>query len=139
VARLLLDADWVKLNTDEMRLLAPAAGNAEAFIAEHRLHGLILTHGADGAEIVTPDGGTVRIRPDKGSSVVDTVGAGDAFASVMLLGLLRNWPIQLTAGRAQDFACRMVGQRGATVSDPHFYQDVMCDWQIDGRQEFADV
>lgn len=139
LAQLLLDADWVKLNTDEMRLLAPAATSSKAFIVEHRLQGLILTHGADGAEIVSPDGETVRVRPDKGSSVVDTVGAGDAFASVMLLGLLRSWPMQLTAERAQDFACRIVGQRGATVSDSCFYRNIMSDWQIDGRQEFADV
>lgn len=139
VAQSLMDACWVKLNTDEMRLLAPAASSPEAFIAEYHLQGLILTHGADGAEIVTLDGDTVRVRPEKGSTVVDTVGAGDAFTSVMLLGLLRDWPMQSTAERAQDFACRVVGQRGATVSDPSFYQDSMADWQIDGRQEFADV
>jgi len=139
VAELLEDADWVKLNTDEMGLLAEASSSAADFIAEHQLQGLILTHGAKGAEIVTPGGGSVRVLPAKNLNVVDTVGAGDAFASVMLLGLLRNWPLQLTADRAQDFACRIVGKRGATVHDPQFYQDVMDNWQIDGRQEFADV
>ncbi|OIO71107.1 MAG: carbohydrate kinase [Zetaproteobacteria bacterium CG12_big_fil_rev_8_21_14_0_65_55_1124] len=139
VAQLLDDADWVKLNTDEMRLLAPTPSDAQAFIVEHKLQGLILTHGAKGAEIVTPGGRTVRVLPAKNLNVVDTVGAGDAFASVMLLGLLRNWPLQLTAERAQSFASRMVGQRGATVHDPHFYDDVMAAWQMDGRQELADV
>jgi len=133
------DADWVKLNTDEMRLLARASGDAKAFIAEHQLQGLILTHGAEGAEIVTPTGRTVRVLPARNFNVVDTVGAGDAFASVMLLGLLRSWPLQLTAERAQDFASRMVGRRGATVHEPHFYDDVMGSWQVDGRQELADV
>ncbi len=139
VAQLLEDADWVKLNADEMGLLASPASSAADFIAEHQLQGLILTHGAEGAEIVTPGGGTVRVLPAKNLNVVDTVGAGDAFASVMLLGLLRNWPLQLTAERAQGFASRMVSQRGATVHDPHFYDDVMGAWQIDGRQELVDV
>jgi len=139
VTQLLEDADWVKLNTDEMSLLASPSSSAVNFVAEHQLKGLILTHGAEGAEIVTPGGENVRVLPAKNLNVVDTVGAGDAFASVMLLGLLRNWSLQLTAERAQSFASRMVSQRGATVHEPYFYDDVMATWQVDGRQELADV
>jgi fructokinase len=139
IAQLLEDADWVKLNADELGLLASATSSAEDFIAEYRLKGLILTNGSKGAEVVTPGGESVRVVPAKNLNVVDTVGAGDAFASVMLLGLLRNWSLQLTAERAQDFASRMVSQRGATVHDPYFYDEIMATWQVDGRQELADV
>ncbi|OIQ02739.1 MAG: hypothetical protein AUK36_04865 [Zetaproteobacteria bacterium CG2_30_59_37] len=130
VAGLLEGADWVKLNTDELALLSPS-GDARDVMAEHGLQGLILTHGADGAEILTVAGETLRIRPAVTTQVVDTVGAGDAFASVMLLGMLRGWPMATTAGRAQDFASRMVARRGATVSDPGFYDEVMSDWLAD--------
>lgn len=116
VAEMLSGAAWVKLNGDEMNLLAPFC-TAQDFVAAHQLQGLILTHGADGAEIVTSDAESIRIHPGRNMPVVDTVGAGDAFASVMLLGLLKGWPLELTAERAQDFASSMVGQRGATVSD----------------------
>jgi len=138
VAALLEGADWVKLNGDELKLLAPSCSPAE-FVALHHLQGLILTHGADGAEIVTPDSHPVRVRPGKSMPVVDTVGAGDAFASVMLLGLLKGWPIKQTAERAQDFASRMVGQRGATVSDMRFYQEIMAGWNVSNQQEFEHV
>jgi fructokinase len=139
VAVLLEGADWVKLNADELKLLAPPACSPAGFLSLNHLQGLILTHGADGAEIVTPDAHPVRVRPGESTPVVDTVGAGDAFASVMLLGLLNGWPLQQTAERAQDFASRMVGQRGATVSDMHFYQGIMAGWNDARQQEFEHV
>ena len=49
------------------------------------------------------------------------MGAGDAMAAVMILGLLRGWPLPLTLERAQSFASEIVGQRGATVEDRAFY------------------
>jgi len=135
VEELLHGADWVKLNTEEMGLLAPSC-HATDVVARYHLKGLILTHGEDGAEIVTPGAAPVRVHPGRSVQVVDTVGAGDAFASVMLLGLLKAWPLAVTAGRAQDFASRMVGQRGATVNDMGFYHEVMAAWDA---EEIADV
>jgi len=138
VAALLEGADWVKLNGDELNLLAPSCSPAQ-FVSLYHLQGLILTHGADGAEIVTPENRPVRVRPGKSMPVVDTVGAGDAFASVMVLGLLKGWPLQQTAERAQDFASRMVGQRGATVSNMRFYEEIMAGWNASNQQEFDHV
>jgi len=138
VEGLLQGASWVKLNAEELALLEPSC-NAADVVARYRLHGLILTHGEDGAEIVTSDAEAMRVKPGKSVQVVDTVGAGDAFASVMLLGLIRAWPLAVTAGRAQNFASRMVGQRGATVRDAGFYRDVMADWNADQAQECFDV
>jgi fructokinase len=62
--------------------------------------------------------------------VVDTVGAGDAFASVILLGLAKGWPLQQMLERAQSFASQIVGRRGATVSDPAFYNPFIESWSI---------
>lgn len=138
VEGLLEDADWVKLNADEMLVLAPSCRAAE-FVTRYHLQGLILTHGSDGAEIIAPDHDPIRIRPGKGVPVVDTVGAGDAFASVMLMGLLNGWPLARTAERAQTFASRMVGQRGATVNDMSFYHDIMNAWQKGDQEGFDDV
>lgn len=125
----LRDADWVKLNTEELALLHPDA-DPRAFIAIHDLRGLILTHGGDGAEVFTVDGAHHAVSPDGEADVVDTVGAGDAFASVMILGIARGWPLAETIRRAQNFASRMVGQRGATVSDQAFYSSLRRDWQF---------
>ncbi len=132
VSVMIARADWVKLNTDELRALGSAAeiDDPAAFVADHDLQGLVLTHGADGAEVHTADGRYARIRPAGGSAIVDTVGAGDAFASVMIAGLCLEWPLQIMLQRAQDFASAIVGQRGATVSDRGFYRPFIGDWKL---------
>ncbi len=130
----LVPANWVKLNSDELALLLPSghsdSGSALEFIERHRLDGVILTHGAEGAEILTASGEHVHARPDTGIAIVDTVGAGDAFASVILLGLASDWPLQQMLERAQSFASRIVGRRGATVSDPSFYRPFIESWHL---------
>jgi fructokinase len=116
----LVGAHWVKLNRDELDELAPGA-TARDFMASLGLRGLLLTEGSRGARLLTADGAEFVTQPGGDVEVVDTVGAGDAMASIMILGLLRGWPLQLTLDRAQAFASAIVGRRGATVRDPAFY------------------
>jgi len=113
-------AHWVKLNGDELERLAPGA-TAEAFMASLGLQGLLLTEGARGARLLTSEGAEYATRPRGDVEVVDTVGAGDAVAAVLILGLLRGWPPQSALDHAQAFASAIVGRRGATVRDPAFY------------------
>lgn len=131
---LLHSADWVKLNGDELHLLstdaADEADRATAFVRRYGLRGLVLTHGARGAQVVTATAAGPVVTPAAGGEVVDTVGAGDAFASVVILGLLHDWPLPLTLQRAQQFASRIVRQRGATVSDPTFYAPFVQEWNL---------
>lgn len=54
--------------------------------------------------------------------VVDTVGAGDAFSSVMLLGLLKKWPLDLALMRANHFAASICAIRGAIPESLDFYE-----------------
>lgn len=135
VLKLISQADWTKLNTDEFSLLYPGpdpiAERLPAFVNEYELQGIILTHGSKGAEVLTEDGGHFTVKPQLDVSVVDTVGAGDAFTSVMITGIVNNWPMQITLDRAQAFASNIVGRRGATVDDPDFYRLVMDHWQSD--------
>lgn len=123
-------ADWVKLNSDELNLLYSSADGA-SFLTDYNLKGLVLTHGEKGAEVIIADGQRVKVQPEKKVSVVDTVGAGDAFASVIILGLSKGWPLDVIVNRAQDFASELVGQRGATVSDIGFYRSFINDWELD--------
>lgn len=125
-------AHWVKLNTEELAQLSDQRMGdqhaARTFVTDHGLSGLVLTHGSEGAELFTSQGEHFAVSPSGDTQVLDTVGAGDAFASVMLLGLVRNWPLQLTLERAQAFASALVGQRGATVPDRHYYQQYTNTW-----------
>jgi fructokinase len=134
VLNMLDGADWVKLNTDELNLLDTSnkqgTAKGKQFLDHHKLKGLLVTHGSAGAELITADGEHYTIRPTENIDVVDTVGAGDAFASVMILGLANNWPLDITLGRAQNFASALVTHRGATVSDPVFYDAFIENWGL---------
>jgi len=126
------DADWVKLNEDELLQLGSGAGDIESqareFIEIHKLEGLVITLGAKGAIALTGAGEYAEVIPSQMLEVVDTVGAGDAFTSVLILGLTNEWPLRLTMQRAQDFASSIVEQQGATVHDQNFYQSRIADW-----------
>lgn len=104
---------------------------AAAFVKTHRLQGLILTLGARGALGVTASEPPVTVAPPADIQVVDVVGAGDAFASVSILGILHGWPLSTTLERAQTFAARIVGQRGATAADPGLYKPFIGQWGLE--------
>lgn len=133
-SRQLAGARGVKLNSDELHLLVPAAADLQEaithFMDAYAPEMLIVTLGAAGALAVTGAGENARIEPDSAKSVVDTVGAGDAFMSVVLLGVMRRWPLQAILQRAQSFASAIVGVRGATVSDAAFYQPFVDAWEL---------
>ena len=132
VLALLEGADWAKLNEHELAVLGTERGDtldqARAFRERHGLHGLLVTCGAKGALAVTADGEYESVTPRAGLAVVDTVGAGDAFAAVSLLGLVRGWPLAVTLTRAQSFAEQLVTRRGATVADRDVYRAIATGW-----------
>jgi len=133
VQELLQGAHWVKLNSDELALLAGNATSADPesdFLQRYALRGLLVTHGARGAELLLADGERLQVAPMANNEVVDTVGAGDAFAAVVLLGLLNDWAMPVVLERAQQFAGALVGRRGATVNDREFYRKFSRQWQL---------
>jgi fructokinase len=125
---------WTKLNHHELELLAPGAAGMDAaierFMRRHAPELLIVTRGGAGALAVSNTGEKAHAAPDRSHPVVDTVGAGDAFAAVVLLGLLRGWPLPVIMRRAQTFASAIVGRRGATVGDMAFYQPFIDHWEL---------
>lgn len=131
---LLAGADWLKLNLDELLMLNPEGSDIEdqlrPLIARYGLSGIILTQAADGAQLHTAEGEVLTVKPTQRSDIVDTVGAGDAFAAVCLLGLMANWPYHLMLERAQDFASALLAHRGAIVRQRDFYQSFIRQWQL---------
>jgi fructokinase len=134
VLALLEERAWIKLNEHELAQLVPQAGDTTARMRhlqeEYHLDLLIMTQGSAGAFIQLADGREFSVRPSSSIQFVDTVGAGDAFSSVLLLGLLRGWETQTLLARAQAFASAIVGVRGATVTDAGFYQSLTTEWQL---------
>ncbi len=128
-------ADWVKLNNGELDVLSPGSGEwelrARAMLESFGLNGILLTHGSRGAALLTAEGDRWEAKPESGIQVRDTVGAGDAMASVMILGLLQGWDLKSSLDRAQALASAIVGRRGATVPETSFYRQFMRSWLLD--------
>ena len=131
----LVDGAWLaKLNDEELQLLVPDADDdasrIQQLINNAGLQLLLVTRGAAGAELLTASGESFRVAPDSVTEVVDTVGAGDAMTSVLVLAILQGWPWQQALERSQAFASAIVGQRGATVEEPGFYQPFIDAWEL---------
>lgn len=130
--KLLHDADWVKLNEAELTALCPNQGGLKntmkAFCLEYGLEMLVVTRGAKGAITCDRQQRFVCIQPPVATEVVDTVGAGDAFSALLLMGINRQWSLETTLERAQTFACAIVGRRGATITEQTFYRAFIDKW-----------
>ncbi|MFH2123099.1 MAG: carbohydrate kinase [Pseudomonadota bacterium] len=134
IGQLLTSVRWLKINADELARIVPHLPDTESrisyLVSELSLAWLIVTLGDAGALAVSADGERLQVRPQQAVQVVDTVGAGDSFSSVLILGLLKGWPMEQTLQRAQQFAAAVVGLRGATSRDRNFYQPFIEEWQI---------
>lgn len=129
---LLHDASWVKLNNDELDILiegkAEPLDKAHELLQHYDLKMVILTLGAEGAIMVSTNGNHASVVPTQSLNIVDTVGAGDAFSSVCIFGILAKWPVNTILERAQAFASAIVQIRGATSTQKDFYQPFIHNW-----------
>lgn len=138
-------ADIVKVNEDELRDLfgwythirpdtahmdSAAVRKACAILLRtFSLRGLIVTLGERGSIYFGADESVIASAAQGASvAVVDTVGAGDAFSAVFLLGQARGWPLALTLERANAFAAAICGIAGAVPRAPVFYQPWAAQW-----------
>lgn len=120
-------SDLVKLNGEELRVLGGifgVEGGEEVLISflmeEFDLRMLCVTRGEQGSELYTPQK-CVRAPVHVPGRLVDTVGAGDAFAAMLALGYLREWAPEKIVTLAGEFAGEVCGIAGTLPEDPRFY------------------
>ncbi len=136
VKELATRSDIVKGNEEEFELLASlAAGRSRSggsLLHELRIRSLVVTRGEAGAWLET-EGSRVDLegRPLK-DGLVDTAGAGDAFAAVLILGLLQGWTPRTALERADKFARAICRIPGAIPSGDDFYRPFLSEWDLDG-------
>lgn len=132
VLDLIRGADYVKLNQDELRELTEGSDDpnrvAGLMAAANIREAVILTAGAAGATIQTRDGVRHAAPAPPVTDLRDPVGAGDAFASVVILGILTGWGWDVALERALDFAARVCTLQGATSTDACFYAAARAGW-----------
>jgi fructokinase len=119
VEQLLGLATVVKLNEDEQAVLAPALGLPDSPIerfartacARYDLRAVCVTRGPSGAALLLD--GLYREAPAPHVDVVDTVGAGDAFAAGLGYGLIRSWTVSEILSVATRLGAFVASRPGA--------------------------
>lgn len=117
-------AQIAKLNDEELARLTRADCSdaavcieaAQVLRARHALELVVVTRGEYGAVAVS-DGEHWSIDAHPIEHLVDTVGAGDAFSAVLMIGWIEAWPMPVTLARASRFAAAICAVRGATTDD----------------------
>ncbi len=132
-------ANRVKINHEELEIVADMlqiAGKdsmqkAAVLIKRFTLDSLWVTCGENGAWQLDSGGNLTTVAECSSlQALQDTVGAGDGFAAVCILGLLRCWPATITLPRANAFAAALCSIRGAIPDSAEFYQPFAIDWKL---------
>lgn len=134
-------ADIVKMNETELATLARTLRlrindekeQATELIKRFKLDSLLVTRGEHGAWLLDKQGKLASTIPDASAAAVkvqDTVGAGDAFSAVFIVGRLLGWPPAETMQRAALFASAICGIRGAVPQDENFYNEFLQAWNL---------
>jgi fructokinase len=134
-------ATAVKLNEHELPVVADLLGlrvaaekgsaywldrQAEALLKKWKLSLVAVTRGAHGTALYTPggrvEGEPVAYPPADGA---DAVGAGDACAAGLLIGLIMRWPTGRTVNLANHAGAYVASQPGATPALPDAILDML--------------
>lgn len=134
----LMRAQLVKVNEDELDQLTawfvpaqkPTLREAAESLLEHfDLQRLTITRGGDGWACLDRTQGWLE-GATPAVVVRDTVGAGDAFASVLLLGELLGWALPTTLQRAGEYASAVCGIAGAVDPASDIYAAARLAWGV---------
>jgi fructokinase len=128
-------ADIVKANDAELELINQFLGlggdsaetQARLLMQRYSLRGVLITRGAGGAWWLG-DSGLIEMSSSPVADIRDTVGAGDAFSAVFMLGLLDGWTLPVTLRRAHHFAGAICQIRGAVPEHDNFYEPFLEEW-----------
>jgi len=135
----LRQAGVVKLNEDELMRIgdlmmlngATPQTCAGVLVAGFDLDRVVVTRGAAGAWTLDAGGRIESVAGAPPARVVDTVGAGDGFAAVFMLGMLRGWVLAERLERADAFARALCRIRGAVPAAQDFYRPFIRDWKLE--------
>ena len=116
-------ANVLKLNDQELCVIANILALSGETIDilkslqdDYQISSIALTQGAAGAMLLRHSE-AVRV-PSVPTTLVDTVGAGDAFTAALMIGLLNEQPLKEIAHFATGVSSYVCSQRGATPSLP---------------------
>jgi fructokinase len=120
-------ADVVKLNFDELKLVNELFINeqfevnatSKKLMSKFKIEMLAVTKGTDGSALFREK--EINEHKPPQNKVVDTVGAGDAFASILCLGYLNKWELKKINELANEFASQICMINGALPKEDLIY------------------
>jgi fructokinase len=123
----LKQSDVVKLNLDELKIANKlflsdqfeVNATSKKIMNKFKIELLAVTKGTEGSSLFRGEE-TDNNKPEQGS-VVDTVGAGDAFASILCLGYLNKWELGKINKLANEFAGQICMINGALPKEDAIY------------------
>lgn len=125
----LTNCDILKLNSDEFEILRRMLdcqnmekAGVEQLMEQFDIEWVCLTRGSGKSTLYTRQG-NYSAESGKVEHIVDTVGAGDAYAAVLAAGYLLEWPPEIILSRAAQFAGAICGIAGAIPDEKFFYRD----------------
>ncbi|MCC9603945.1 PfkB family carbohydrate kinase [Stieleria sp. JC731] len=131
VEQLIDGATVLKCNCDELSLITglecksheQVLSVAKDLFEKSSIEELWVTDGASGAYWINKAGEHAKQEAEKieKASIVDSVGAGDAFMAVVLAGMATNEYRPETLAKAVAFSAKVCQIPGATTSDDRFY------------------
>ncbi len=131
IIKSLLAANILKVNIDEIKLLNDLLieerfniqRSAAKLINKFDIELLAITNGSKGSILIKEDF-TDEFKNLTPIKTIDTVGAGDAFASVLCVGYLNNWKLSTINTHANRFAGEICQIRGALPYDDKVYKEL---------------
>ena len=128
IEKSLIKSDILKLNTGELgklkQMLSLKLSNDDLvyhLMETQSISTVSLTKGESGSELFTNQG-CFNSEPAEAIKVVDSVGAGDAYAAMLAAGLLEKWRPEEILERASLFASRVCEIKGAIPDSASFYE-----------------
>ena len=128
VSRSIKTADVLKVNTEELELLNNLLIGKEFDIMhtpielmnKYNIDLMAVTKGADGATLIKDEKTDhYKLAAEK---IIDTLGAGDAFASILCVGYLQGWKLGSINKTANEFAVEICKIKGALPGDDSLYE-----------------
>jgi fructokinase len=134
----LRQASVAKLNEAELTRVghlltldgATPEARAGVLVSDFGLERVVVTRGAAGAWTLDAAGRIESVAGQALPNLVDRAGAGDGFAAIFILGVLRGWPLAERLARADAFARALCQIRGAVPAMQDFYTPFIRDWQL---------
>ncbi|MGM0609594.1 MAG: carbohydrate kinase family protein [Thermodesulfobacteriota bacterium] len=126
----------LKLNLEELKVVSgenvqvkDLSEKIKMILKRFNLRSLVVTMGNKGALAVKENGEEEKRRAPEVKDFTDSVGAGDAFAAVMILNILKKSEMKDALRNAVDFAAEICRVRGAVPKNEGLYRKTTNSWE----------